>query len=150
MVCHLLPFCQSRAEYLVPDCVFVPSWWVCSLISSSKDLSTGDFKYLIRNWPEVWVPSGGEGNTGQATWQYITVFSFILSVESQKGAIKIQRYSLEYKKGDIAVQRLWWQRPSASQWNTFALNWRYVSGSLFELQSWDALLALRIWCRKIL
>ena len=39
----------------------------------------------------------------------------ILSVESQKGAIDIQRCSVENQKGAIAVQSLRWQHLSGSQ-----------------------------------
>ena len=37
----------------VPDCTFVPTWWVCSLISSSKDVTATlifyCFNYLVVN-----------------------------------------------------------------------------------------------------
>ena len=43
-----------------------------------------------------------------ASFVYHFLSSCITSVESQKGAIDIQRFSVENKKGAIAVQCLWW------------------------------------------
>ena len=45
----------------------------------------------------------------------------ILSGESQKGVIAVQRCSIENQKGTIAVQSLWQWRPSGSQRNIFEL-----------------------------
>ena len=41
------------------------------------------------------------------------------SVESQKGAITIQRCSVENQKGVIAIDFVQRHRPSGAQWNIF-------------------------------
>ena len=56
-------------------------------------------------------------SNGKFEWNL--TWSFISSVESQKGAINIQRCSIENQKGTIAMQSLWWKRPSGSQRNIF-------------------------------
>ena len=45
----------------------------------------------------------------------------ILSGESQKSIIAVQRCSVENQKGIIAVKSLWQWRPSCSQRNIFEL-----------------------------
>ena len=56
---------------------------------------------------------GRKASTGPELLMIIT------SVASQKGAIYIQRCSIENQKGAIAVLRIWRYRPSGSQRNIF-------------------------------